>query len=356
MASSAGCWSRTCRCTRSRARRRVRRATDGSRHDAARAGAAVPGDQARDDGHVHLPGLRGDVLREPLRRLLLHGRLARDLAADSAGRQARVLRQLVADSGHQHGHPAFLRRHLSLRPGGPLARQPAPFLHAVDHDHRPGIRIRGRSAVRVHPGLRPGPEPDGQHLRERVLRHDRLPRRARAGRADPADPDPRPRATRPVLRAESCRPGGGYPLLALRRRRLDLPLRNPLPGDHGNQMRWLAIVAVSVASVALLGACGGGTSQPAGSTKVTMTEFKFDPADLTVQHGKVVFWLVNAGSVSHDMSVQDSSGNAIATSELVSAGDSTEFDIDNLPAGSYKIICTQPGHADSGMKGTLTAT
>jgi len=121
-------------------------------------------------------------------------------------------------------------------------------------------------------------------------------------------------------------------------------------------MRWLAIVAVSVASVALLGACGGGTSQPAGSTKVTMTEFKFDPADLTVQHGKVVFGLVNAESVSHDMSVQDSSDNAIETSELVSAGDSTEFDIDNLPAGSYKIICTQPGHADSGMKGTLTAT
>jgi plastocyanin len=119
-------------------------------------------------------------------------------------------------------------------------------------------------------------------------------------------------------------------------------------------MRWIAIV---VASVALLAACGGsGASQPAGSTKVTMTEFKFDPSDLSVAHGKVVFWLVNAGSVAHDLSIRDASGNPVVTSELVSAGDSKEFDVDNLPAGSYKIICTQQGHEASGMKGTLTAT
>src|SRR5207247_646023 len=36
----------------------------------------------RDDGHVHLPRLRGDVLRNPLRGLLLPPRVARDLASD----------------------------------------------------------------------------------------------------------------------------------------------------------------------------------------------------------------------------------------------------------------------------------
>jgi plastocyanin len=119
-------------------------------------------------------------------------------------------------------------------------------------------------------------------------------------------------------------------------------------------MRWIAIVVASVALLSVA-ACGGGPSQPAGSTKVTMTEFKFDPGALTVTHGKVVFWLVNAGSVSHDMAIKDSSGNSIATSELVSAGDSKEFDVD-LAAGSYTIVCTQPGHEASGMKGTLTAS
>jgi len=119
----------------------------------------------------------------------------------------------------------------------------------------------------------------------------------------------------------------------------------------------LKTIAIVMASVALLSvaACGSGATQPAGSTKVTMTEFKFDPGDLTVAHGKVVFWLVNAGSVAHDLAIKDSSGNSLATSELVSAGDSKEFDVD-LPAGSYKIVCTQPGHEASGMKGTLTVT
>ncbi|TMF08540.1 MAG: hypothetical protein E6I41_07800 [Chloroflexi bacterium] len=110
--------------------------------------------------------------------------------------------------------------------------------------------------------------------------------------------------------------------------------------------------------VALLCACGGssGGNQPAGSTQVTMTEFKFAPSTLTVPHGKVIFWLVNSGSVAHDLAIQDSSNNRLATSDLVSAGDSKEFDVNDIPAGTYKIFCTQQGHEASGMKGTLTVT
>jgi uncharacterized cupredoxin-like copper-binding protein len=90
-----------------------------------------------------------------------------------------------------------------------------------------------------------------------------------------------------------------------------------------------------------------------------MTEFKFGSgtaSPITVAHGKVVFWLVNTGNTSHDLSIKDSSGNTVGTSELVSPGDSVEFDVDNLAAGSYTIVCTQPGHEASGMKGTLTVT
>lgn len=117
-----------------------------------------------------------------------------------------------------------------------------------------------------------------------------------------------------------------------------------------------ALVA-GLAVVALLAACGGGSSgQPAGSTKVTMTEFKFDPSALSVTHGQVVFYLVNAGTTSHDMAIRDGSNNRIATSELISAGDSVTFTVDNIAAGSYTIFCTQPGHETSGMKGTLTVS
>jgi uncharacterized cupredoxin-like copper-binding protein len=46
----------------------------------------------------------------------------------------------------------------------------------------------------------------------------------------------------------------------------------------------------------------------------------------------------------------------VARSELVSSGDSFVFTVDSIAAGSYTIVCDQPGHEASGMKGTLTVT
>jgi plastocyanin len=119
-------------------------------------------------------------------------------------------------------------------------------------------------------------------------------------------------------------------------------------------------LAAVVLAVALLAACGGGSggpSQPAGSIKVTMTEFKFDPATINAPAGKVVFFLVNAGNgTSHDFVIRDSSNNRIAGSELISAGDSFVFTVDNITAGTYTYFCDQPGHEASGMHGVLTIT
>jgi len=121
-------------------------------------------------------------------------------------------------------------------------------------------------------------------------------------------------------------------------------------------------LAVAIVAVALLTGCGGGgggggSSVPSGAIKVTMTDFHFDPSTLTVPHGKVVFFLVNAsGSLQHDLAIRDSSNNRIAISDLVSAGDSTTFTVDNIAAGEYTFFCSQPGHEDAGMKGKLTVT
>jgi len=119
-------------------------------------------------------------------------------------------------------------------------------------------------------------------------------------------------------------------------------------------------VAVALAAVALLAACGGtGSAQPAGSIKVTMTEYHFEPATINATSGKVVFFLVNAGSASHDMVIKDKSTGARvpgAASELVSAGDTFVFTVSNLPAGSYTFFCDQPGHEAAGMSGALTVT
>ena len=121
----------------------------------------------------------------------------------------------------------------------------------------------------------------------------------------------------------------------------------------------LKAAVVALVTLALLSGCGGGnsTAQPAGSTKVSMTEFKFTPGDIQVNAGKVVFFLVNDGNgTSHDLVIRDSTGQTIAKSELVSAGDSSVLTVDNIAAGTYTIVCDQAGHEASGMKGTLTVT
>ena len=88
-----------------------------------------------------------------------------------------------------------------------------------------------------------------------------------------------------------------------------------------------------------------------------MTEFKFDPAAISAPAGKVVFYLVNGGNgTSHNLIIRDATGKRVGGSELVSAGDSTVFTVDNIAAGTYTYYCDQPGHEASGMKGVLTVT
>ena len=89
---------------------------------------------------------------------------------------------------------------------------------------------------------------------------------------------------------------------------------------------------------------------------MTLTEFKFDPGTISAPSGKVVFFLVNSGTTSHDLIIRDASNKKISSSELISAGDSSVFTVDNIAAGTYTYFCDQPGHEASGMKGTLTIT
>lgn len=117
--------------------------------------------------------------------------------------------------------------------------------------------------------------------------------------------------------------------------------------------------ALLLVTMMLVAACGGGGQQggtpppPAQGTtvSVTETEFKFDPKALTAKAGNVTFQIKNAGSVEHNFIIE---GTDI-TVEGIQPGETKSASTD-LKAGSYKVLCTIPGHQEAGMTGTLTVS
>ena len=87
----------------------------------------------------------------------------------------------------------------------------------------------------------------------------------------------------------------------------------------------------------------------AASVGVTGKEFKFALTTKTVRHGKVTFKLTNKGRLKHDFKI---AGKKTA---LISPGKSGSLTV-TLKRGKYTYICTVPGHAAAGMKGTLKVT
>jgi plastocyanin len=110
----------------------------------------------------------------------------------------------------------------------------------------------------------------------------------------------------------------------------------------------LAVVVLAAAAVAVP---AFARSHAALTTRVTVsaTEFKFKLSRTSAPHGKVIFKLVNKGATAHNFKI------AGHKTKLVDPGSSTTLTV-TLAKGSYKYLCTVPGHAAAGMKGTFRAT
>jgi plastocyanin len=96
-----------------------------------------------------------------------------------------------------------------------------------------------------------------------------------------------------------------------------------------------------------------------------MTEYAFDPADVTVSKGDTIT-VTNDGQLPHNYT-EDPKRKDYGAKELpphlrdlalgtgdVDPGSSGEYEVGDMALGEYKVICTIPGHAEKGMKGTLT--
>jgi plastocyanin len=123
-------------------------------------------------------------------------------------------------------------------------------------------------------------------------------------------------------------------------------------------LRPVSILLV-VAAAALIGGCGGddddddtaattGAETTAGGdseTTVGMTEFEFDPNDLTVSQGDTIT-AQNDGSVEHNLTIREGPDPEQETADLaatpdVQSGNSADLTVDVDP-GKHSMVCTLP--------------
>jgi uncharacterized cupredoxin-like copper-binding protein len=80
----------------------------------------------------------------------------------------------------------------------------------------------------------------------------------------------------------------------------------------------------------------------------------FDPSTITVRAGEpVVLTLHNTGQMPHDLTLTDGVTQPVKISAAGGQTASATFTLDH--SGTYAFVCSMPGHAPAGMRGTMIA-
>jgi plastocyanin len=80
----------------------------------------------------------------------------------------------------------------------------------------------------------------------------------------------------------------------------------------------------------------------------------FDKHSLTAKAGKVAVTFTNKAPEGHNFTIQTPGGATVAATPTFNGGSKTVTA--TLKPGKYTFLCTVPGHAMAGMKGTLTVS
>ena len=87
---------------------------------------------------------------------------------------------------------------------------------------------------------------------------------------------------------------------------------------------------------------------------MVVKDFTLDPLDVAVA-GTVSLAVTNAGPTVHNVAIRDDAGKLLGTTADLKSGASETLTVE-IPAGSYILFCTLPGHESLGIKGTLTVS
>jgi plastocyanin len=119
--------------------------------------------------------------------------------------------------------------------------------------------------------------------------------------------------------------------------------------------RWMRLLGVVFALTLLAAACGGDDTPPAddggnptesasgdGGADLTIVDFSFSPADLSVTEGQTIT-VTNIGETSHTFTTDDET-----VDETIGAGETVEIPLTGVASGGFHC------RFHSQMTGTLT--
>ena len=111
--------------------------------------------------------------------------------------------------------------------------------------------------------------------------------------------------------------------------------------------RVLVLVTLLAGTATAAAIAPAATSTSAAKVTVTATDFKFKFSTRNITAGKHTFTLVNRGQRPHDFKI------AGKKTRLLSPGQRADITVTLRKGKRYPYLCTVPGHAQLGMKGTL---
>ena len=114
----------------------------------------------------------------------------------------------------------------------------------------------------------------------------------------------------------------------------------------------VVLLVVSACAPAAAPAAGAALP-PARVTVLGTDDFRMNPSTVTVQAGQPLeVTFQNGGEILHDFTAQQGLSKPVTV--LEEGGKSGTATITYNKPGTYKFFCSQPGHDQLGMHGTIT--
>jgi uncharacterized cupredoxin-like copper-binding protein len=105
-------------------------------------------------------------------------------------------------------------------------------------------------------------------------------------------------------------------------------------------------LAAGAATLTPIATAGKNTAHAAASVAVSGKEYSFSLSSTSAGHGRITFRFSNRGKIGHDFKIDGK------MTPVINPGKTATFTV-SLKKGTYGFLCTVPGHAQLGMKGTF---